>query len=81
MTKERHKTITKRSKLRNKILKSKTFSDRKAYTSKRNFCKKLLRNTKNRYFNNLDINKVTDTRTFLKTAVPLFKTNFQEMRK
>ena len=81
MTKERHKTITKRSKLRNKILKSKTFSDRKAHTSKRNFFKKLLRNTKNRYFNNLDINKVTDTRTFLKTAVPLFQTNFQEMRK
>ena len=41
MTKELHKAIMKRSKLRNNFLKSKTFSNSKAYTSQRNFCKKL----------------------------------------
>ena len=40
MTKELHKVVMKRSKLRNMFLKSKTSSDKKAYTSQRNFCKK-----------------------------------------
>ena len=60
MTKELHKAIMNRSKLRNRFLKSKTFFYRKAYTSQRNFCKKLLRNAKRTYFNNLDITKVTE---------------------
>ena len=46
MTKELHKAIMKRSKLKNKFLKSKTFSYRKACTSQHNFCKKLFRNNK-----------------------------------
>ena len=76
MTKELHKAIMKRFKLRNKFLKSKTFSDKKAYTSQHNFRKKLQRNTKRTYFNNLDIKKVTDNRTFWKTVVPLFSNKF-----
>ena len=40
MTKDLHKAIMKSSKLRNKFLKSKTLSDRKNYTSQRNYCKK-----------------------------------------
>ena len=64
MTKDLRKAITKRSKLRNKFLKSRTLSDRKNYTSQRNLCKKLLKNTKRTYFNNLDLKKVTDNRTF-----------------
>ena len=64
MTKDLHKAIMKRSKLRNKFLKSRNLSDRKNYTSQRNLCKKLLKNTKRTYFNNLDIRKFTDNRTF-----------------
>ena len=81
MTKELHKAIMKRSKVRNKFLKSKTLSDRKAYTSQRNFCKKLLRNTKRTYFNNLDIKKVTVTKHFGKLLFRCFQTNSREMRK
>ena len=66
MTKGGQKVITKRSESGNKILKSKKISDRKPYASQRKFCKKLLRNTKNKYFKNLDIKKITDTRTFWK---------------
>ena len=51
MTKELHKAIMKRSRLRNK---------------------KLLRSTKKSYFNNLDINKINDNRSFWKTIGPLF---------
>ena len=55
MTKELHKAIIKRYKLRNKFFKSKWFSDRQTYISRHNFCKKLLRNTKRTYFDSLNI--------------------------
>ena len=60
MTKDLHKAIMKRSKLRDNFLKSRNLSDRKNYTSQRNLCKKLLKNTNRTYFNKLDIRKVTD---------------------
>ena len=81
MTKDLHKAIMKRSKLRNKFLKSRNLSDRKNYTSQRNLCKKLLKSTKRTYFNNLDIRKVTDNRTFWKTVVPLFSNKFSKSEK
>ena len=63
---------------KNKFLKSKTFSERNAYTSQRNFCKKLLRNTKRTYFNNLDTKKVTNNRTFWKLLFGCFKHIFEK---
>ena len=48
MIKELQKIIMKRCKLRNKILKSKTFSDSKAHTSQPTFWKWLLRNARKR---------------------------------
>ena len=81
MTKDLHKAIMKISKLRSKFLKSRNLSDRKNYTSQRNLCKKLLKNTKRTYFNNLDIRKVTDNRKFWKTVVPLFSNKFLKSEK
>ena len=81
MTMDLHNAIMKRSKLRNKFLKSRNLSDRKNYTSQRNLCKKLLKSTKRTYFNNLDIRKVTDNRTFWKTVVPLFSNKFSKSEK
>ena len=46
MTKDLHKAIMKRSKLRNKFLKSRNLSDRKNYTSQRNLCKNYLKTPK-----------------------------------
>ena len=71
-----HKTIVKKSNLRNRFRKSEIFSDRKAYTSQHNFCINLLRNTKWTYFNNLDIQKVTDNQSFWRTIAPLFSNPF-----
>ena len=70
------KPLWKRYKLRIKFLKLKLLSDRKAYISQNNFRKKLLRNTKRRYFNNLHIKKVTDNWTFGKIIVPLSSNKF-----
>ena len=72
MTKDLNKAIMKRSKLRNTFLKEKSDSARKAYTSQRNICVKLLRKTKRNYFANLDVNSITDNRKFWQTAKPLF---------
>ena len=74
MTKELHKAIMKRSRLRNKFLKVKSITGRINYNIQRNYCKKLLRSTKKSYFNNLDISKINDNRSFWKTIVPLFTT-------
>ena len=46
MTKNLHKETMRRSRSRNKYLKSKSLTDRKNYNMRRNFCKKLLRTTK-----------------------------------
>ena len=81
MTKNLHKAIMKRSKFINKFLKSRNLSDRKNYAPQRNVCKKLLKNTKRTYFNNLDIKKVTDNGTFWKTVFHSFLTNSQKARK
>ena len=45
MTKELHKAMMKRSRLRYKFLKTKWMTDRKNYKVQRNYCKKLLRST------------------------------------
>ena len=74
MTKELHKAIMKRSRLRNKFLKTKSITDRKNYNVQRNYCKKLLRSSKKSYFNNLDISKINDNRSSWKTIVNLFTT-------
>ena len=71
----------KRSKLRNKFLKSRNLSDRKNYTSLRNLCKKLFKNTKRTYLNNLGMRKVTDNRIFWKTVVPPFSNEFSKSEK
>ena len=81
MTKELLKVCLKRSKLRNKFLKSRTLSDRRTYTSQRNLCKKVLEKTKRTYFNNLDIEKITDNRTFWRNVVPVFSNKFTTSEK
>ena len=54
MTRELHKAIMKRSRLRNRFLKDRTENNQKNFKHQRNFCKKLLRTTKKSYYSNLD---------------------------
>ena len=74
MTKEPHKAIMKRSRLRNKFLKTKSITDKKSYNVQRNHCKKLLRSTKKSYLNDLDMSKMNDSRPFWKAiGAPFLK--------
>ena len=66
-----------RSKLRNKNLKDKTdeaITDEAIakYRKQRNICVHLLYRAKRNYYNDLDLNNVTDNRKFWKTIRPLF---------
>ena len=72
MTKELRKVIMERSRLRNIYLQYPTQGNKRAYSAKRNSCVKLLKNTKKRYYENLDTNLIRDSRSFWKTVKPLF---------
>ena len=62
MTKELHKAIMKRSRLRNKFLKDRTENNQKNFKHQRNFCKKLLRTTKKSCYSNLNIKTLQITK-------------------
>ena len=56
MTKDLHKAIMKRSRLRNKFLRDRTDISREEYKKQRNLCVSLLKKAKKDHFANLDIN-------------------------
>ena len=59
--------ITLRSKLRNKLLKSRSNKDTKAYKKQQNLCARI-----KDYSQTLDIKSVTDNKMLWKTVAPLF---------
>ena len=57
-----------RSRLRNKFLKERTAFSREAYNKQRNYCVKLIRESKIKYFGNLNVKDITDNKKFWKTV-------------
>ena len=72
MTKNLHKAIMKRSRLRNKFLSDRTEKSRKEYKKQQNFSVNLLKTAKKEHFANLDINCISDNKKFWRTVKPLF---------
>ena len=70
MTKALRKAIMTRSKLKNIYTKKRSNENWDKYKKQRNFCVKLLRKTKQDYFNNIDIKSVSDTKKIWKTIKP-----------
>ena len=62
----------KRSWLRNKFLNSKSDLVRRVYKKQRNICVSLITQEKKSFFSNLKTKDVNDSKTFSKTAKPLF---------
>ena len=79
MNKELCKAITTRSRLRNIFLKLKTNDSREAYKIQRNYCVKLLRNTKSCYYENLNVKIIQDNKKFWKHVKPLFSCIFSKV--
>ena len=72
MTKALRKAIMTCSRLKNINNKKRSYSNCDKYKKQRNFCVKLLRKTKQDYFNNIDIKSVSDNKKFWKTIKPYF---------
>ena len=58
--------------LLNKFRKENSFINELAYKRQRNFCTTLIRKTKRNFYNNLNVNKITDNKSFWKTVKPSF---------
>ena len=67
-----HKEVTRRTRLRNKFIDSKTDVDGIAYNKQRNYCVSLIRKEKKAYYGNLNIRDVADNKTFWRKVKPLF---------
>lgn len=72
MNKILSKAFMQRSKLKNKFNKFPSKINEENYKRQRNYCVNLLRREKKKYYNNLNINTITDNKTFWKTIKPLF---------
>ena len=72
MTKELSKAIMLRTKLRNQFLKTRASEAKLKYNKQRNLCVSLLRKTKRNYYENLNLNDISDNEKFWTTVKPLF---------
>ena len=72
MTKELSKAIMLRTKLRNQFLKTRTSEAKLKYNKQSNLCVILLRKTKRNYYENLNLNDISDNKKFWTTVKPLF---------
>ena len=71
MTKALRKAIMKRSELATKYHKTKSIEDYNNYKKQRNFCSKLYKKERKKFYDNLDIKNITDNKKFWKTLKPL----------
>ena len=72
MNKALRKAIMTRSRLKNRFNKNSSAKIWNSYKEQRNFCLKLLRQTKEKYFNNINVKKVSDNKNFWKSDKPFF---------
>ena len=64
------RAIMRRSQLETKYLKTKTQTDLKLYKKHKNFCSKLYKKERRKYYESLDITNVLDSKKFWKTMGP-----------
>ena len=72
MTKDLHKTIMKRTRLRNKLLSNWAEMFREEYKKQRDFCVNLLKKANKEHFANLDVNSISDNKKFWQIVINLF---------
>ena len=72
MTKSLRKAIMLRSRLKNNLNKQRSDENWDNYKKQRNFCVKLLRQTKEKYFSDINVKSISDNKKFWKTIKPFF---------
>ena len=71
VTKAMKKAIMKRTQMQDKYFKNRSCETFNAYTHQRNFCRRLYKRENKKYFNSLNLNRITDNKVFWKTVKPL----------
>ena len=61
-----------RSRLKNNFNKQRSDENWDNYKKQRNFCVKLLRQTKEKYFSDINVKSISDNKKFWKTIKPFF---------
>ena len=72
MTKSLRKAIMLKSRLKNNSNKQRSDENWDNYKKRKNFCAKLLRQTKEKYFSDINVKSVSDNKKFWKTIKPFF---------
>ena len=70
MTKNLRKAIMKRSQLENKYISNSTVENRNKYKKHENFCSKLYKKERKKFYSQLDIKNIADNKLFWKTMKP-----------
>ena len=81
MNKDLRKAIMKRSRLKNVYNKNPNIETEIKYKKQRNFCVNLLKKSKRRYYRNLDMRRVNDSRKFWKIVKPFFSEKQKKLTK
>ena len=72
MTKSLRKAIVLRSRLKNNFNKKRSYENWDNFKKQRNFCVKLLRQTKVKYFSDINVKSICDNKKFWTTIKPFF---------
>ena len=72
MNKSVRKAIMVRTKLLNKFRKENSFINELEYKRQRSFFTTLIKKSKRNFYNSLNVNKITDNKSFRKTVKPSF---------
>ena len=70
MTTSLRKVIMKRSQLESEYLRNSTFENMKIYKKQSNFCNRLYKKERKKFYSELDIKNITDNKLFWKTMKP-----------
>ena len=72
MTKSLRKAIMLKSRLENNFNKQRSDENWDTYKKQRNFCVKVLRQTKEKYFSDINVESISDNKKFWKITKPFF---------
>ena len=70
-----------RSALENLYHQKKTIEHNKAYKKQKNFCSRLYKKERKKYYANINLNDITDNKKFWQTVKPLFSNKEQNCKK
>ena len=71
MTKQLRKATMRRSELESKYLKNRTVDNKTKFKKQKNYCSKLYKKERRKFYSDLELNKITDNKQFWKTIKPL----------